>query len=100
LCETLLQLVQRVGAHRASLTSKHHKSHGTIERGNFRRRERASDLLRETKPGHAATRTIALLHVVVDLDIAVTNRDLVGQALKSLPGVERNEPVPVHSEPG
>ena len=100
LCETLLQVVERVGANRTSLTAKHHESYGTVELRNFSRRECARDFFGETKPGNAATLTITLLHVIIDLDIAIADHDMIGQTIESLPHIERDEQVSVHSKPG
>jgi hypothetical protein len=98
--EAFLEVLERVGAHGTSLTAEDDESHRTIERRDFRCCERARDFFRKTKPGHTATLAIALLDVVVDLDIAVADRHLIGQTIEALPNLERNEPLPVHTEPG
>ena len=100
LCETLLQLVERVGADRAALPPQHHESYRPVELGNFAGRESLRDLFRQPKSGHAKTLPITLLHVVVDLDAPIPDRDLIGQALESLTYIARNESISVDGQPG
>jgi len=100
LCETLLQLVQRVGADRAPLPPQHHESYRAVKLGNLRRCESLRDFLRQPKSGHAKSLSITLLHVVVDLDVAIPDRRLIGQALETLAYIPRNESISVDGQPG
>lgn len=100
LCETLLQVVERLGAHSTALPAKDHESHRTIELGNFRSCQRARDFFRETEPRDAATLTVPLLDIVVDLDFAVANRDMIRQAIESLPDFRWNECVSADRKAG
>jgi hypothetical protein len=81
--ETLLQLVERVGADRAPLAAQHDESYRPVQLGNLRLRESLRDFFRQPKSGHAEMLPITLLHVVVDLDVAIPDPDLSWQALES-----------------
>jgi len=100
LCETLLQLVERVGADRAPLPPQHHESYRAVKLGNLRRCESLRDFLRQPKSGHTDALATTLLHVVVDLDVAIPDRRLIGQALETLAYIPRNESISVHGQPG
>jgi hypothetical protein len=100
LCETLLKLVEGVGADRAPLPAQHHESYRPVQLGDFCGRESLRDFFRQPKSGHAETLTIALLHVVVDLDVPIPDRYLIGQPLESLAHIWRNESISVDAQPG
>ena len=77
----LLQLVQRVGADRAALPPQHDESYWPVQLGNFRRCQSLRDFFWQPESGHANTLPIALLHVVIDLDVPIPDRDLIWQTL-------------------
>ncbi|GAC1461206.1 MAG: hypothetical protein PVSMB1_11610 [Gemmatimonadaceae bacterium] len=96
--EPLPQFVERFRPHRAPLTAEYHKAYRPVELGNLRFSERTRDFFRETKSGHTATFAIAVLHVVVDLDIAITNPDVGRQTLKEFSGLGSDEAVRDHGQ--
>jgi hypothetical protein len=76
--EPLLELVEIVGAYRATLSAQHYESHGAIEPRYLRFGERARDLFGQTEPRYALALSIALFHVVIDLHLAIPHGDIAG----------------------
>ena len=83
--EQLLQLVQCISAHGATLPARHGEAHGAIERRHLGVGQRPRDLLGKPETRDAVRAAIvALLHVVVDPRLAIPHEQHVGKRGKAL----------------
>jgi hypothetical protein len=96
--QTLLELVEVVGAHRTALTTQNYEADRSVEPWYFRFRKTARNLFGQPKARYSATLAIALFYIVVDLYLAVPDHHVARQALQSFADLPRNEPFLIHRE--
>jgi hypothetical protein len=97
--QPLLQILEAIRPDRTPLAAENDESYRSIELRNLLLGEGARDLLGQAETRDADTFAIALLDIVIDVDVPVTDRDLARQPVETISHLPWNELISVHIEP-